>query len=87
MRAQDVAHHVTSVPCSSIDRAVIDDREIGFLKTLTDQRRQLTLGAHVVGENAMVIIQSITIAMTAAVSLSICLIDLSGTRGPTGTSR
>ncbi|MBC7723600.1 MAG: NAD(P)/FAD-dependent oxidoreductase [Burkholderiaceae bacterium] len=58
---------VAMVEFADLDRAVIDDRERGFLKLITDRRRELILGAHAVGENAVEVIQSVTTAMAAGI--------------------
>lgn len=69
-RERDTGCVVVSVPYASLERAVIDDREIGFLKLIADRRRELILGAHAVGENAIEVIQSVTTAMAAGVDVS-----------------
>jgi glutathione reductase (NADPH) len=69
-RERDAQCVVVSVPYASLERAVIDDREIGFLKLIADRRRELILGAHAVGENAIEVIQSVTTAMAAGVDVS-----------------
>lgn len=69
-RERDARCVVVSVPYASLERAVIDDREIGFLKLIADRRRELLLGAHAVGENAIEVIQSVTTAMAAGVDVS-----------------
>ena len=61
---------VATVPYADLDRAVIDDRERGFLKLIADRRRELILGAHAVGENAVEVIQSVTTAMAAGIDVS-----------------
>jgi pyruvate/2-oxoglutarate dehydrogenase complex dihydrolipoamide dehydrogenase (E3) component len=61
---------VSVVPYSKLDRAVIDDRELGFLKLISDRRRELILGAHAVGENAVEVVQSVTTAMAAGIDVS-----------------
>ncbi|MGV8970307.1 MAG: dihydrolipoyl dehydrogenase family protein [Microbacteriaceae bacterium] len=61
---------VAIVPYTQLDRAVIDDRSLGFLKLVADRRRELILGAHAVGENAIEVVQSVTTAMAAGVDLS-----------------
>ena len=61
---------VATVRFAAVDRAVIDDRETGFLKLIADPRRELILGAHAVGENAIEVIQSVTTAMAAGVDVS-----------------
>ncbi|HEV7951421.1 MAG TPA: NAD(P)/FAD-dependent oxidoreductase [Glaciihabitans sp.] len=69
-RERDPQCVVASVPYSSLDRAVIDDRELGFLMLIADRRRELILGAHAVGENAIEVVQSVTTAMAAGVDVS-----------------
>ena len=53
-----------------LERAVIDDRGVGFLKLIADNRRELILGAHAVGENAVEVIQSVTTAMAAGIDVA-----------------
>lgn len=55
---------------SDLERAVIDDRAVGFLKLIADNRRELILGAHAVGENAVEVIQSVTTAMAAGIDVA-----------------
>lgn len=69
-RERDPLCVVASVPFSRVDRAVIDDRESGFLTLISDRRRELLLGAHAVGENAIEVVQSVTTAMAAGVDLA-----------------
>ncbi|MDH6181443.1 pyruvate/2-oxoglutarate dehydrogenase complex dihydrolipoamide dehydrogenase (E3) component [Microbacteriaceae bacterium SG_E_30_P1] len=69
-RERDPRCLVATIPFSSVDRAVIDDRETGFLKLITDRRRELILGAHAVGENAVEVVQSVTTAMAAGIDVS-----------------
>ncbi len=69
-RERDTACVVATVHYADLDRAVIDDRERGFLKLIADRRRKLILGAHAVGENAVEVIQSVTTAMAAGVDVS-----------------
>ncbi len=69
-RDRDPSCIVATVPFSAVDRAVIDDRERGFLKLIADRRRELILGAHAVGENAVEVIQSVTTAMAAGVDVA-----------------
>jgi glutathione reductase (NADPH) len=69
-RARDPQCVVSLVPYSQLDRAVIDDRQLGFLKLIADRRRELILGAHAVGENAIEVIQSVTTAMAAGIDVS-----------------
>jgi pyruvate/2-oxoglutarate dehydrogenase complex dihydrolipoamide dehydrogenase (E3) component len=69
-RARDPLCVVATVPYSDLDRAVIDDRERGFLMLITDRRRDLILGAHAVGENAIEVVQSVTTAIAAGVDVA-----------------
>lgn len=69
-RERDPSCVVKTVPYSQLDRAVIDDRELGFLKLIADRRRELLLGAHAVGENAIEVVQSVTTAMAAGIDLA-----------------
>ena len=69
-RRRDELCVVAVVPFSRLDRAVIDDRQRGFLKLITDRRRELILGAHAVGENAVEVIQSVTTAMAAGIDVA-----------------
>ncbi|RUR01744.1 dihydrolipoyl dehydrogenase family protein [Labedella endophytica] len=69
-REQDPGCVVARVPFSSVDRAVIDDRESGFLLLIADRRRELILGAHAVGENAIEVVQSVTTAMASGVDVA-----------------
>lgn len=69
-RDRDPACVVATVPLSDLDRAVIDGRESGFLMLIADRRRELILGAHAVGENAVEVIQSVTTAMAAGIDVA-----------------
>ncbi len=66
-RARDPKCIVAVVHYTELDRAVIDDRTRGFLKLIADRRRELILGAHAVGENAIEVVQSVTTAMAAGI--------------------
>ena len=69
-RERDAECVVWVFPYTALDRAVIDDRERGFLKLISDRRRELILGAHAVGENAVEVIQSVTTAMAAGIDVA-----------------
>jgi pyruvate/2-oxoglutarate dehydrogenase complex dihydrolipoamide dehydrogenase (E3) component len=69
-RARDPQCVVSRVDYSTLDRAVIDDRERGFLMLIADRRRELILGAHAVGENAIEVVQSVTTAMAAGIDVA-----------------
>lgn len=60
---------VACVPYSVLERAVIDGREVGFLKLVADRRREVLLGAHAAGESAVEVIQAVTTAMAAGVDV------------------
>lgn len=61
---------VATVAYTQLDRAVIDDRRRGFLTLIADRRRELILGAHAVGENAIEVVQSVTTAMAAGIDVA-----------------
>ncbi len=61
---------VAHVPFDTMERPIIDDRPRGFLKLIADRRRELLLGAHAVGENAVEVIQAVTTAMAAGVDVA-----------------
>jgi glutathione reductase (NADPH) len=69
-RERDELCVVVTVRYADLERAVIDDRETGFLKLIADRRRELILGAHAVGENAVEVIQSVTTSMAAGIDVS-----------------
>ena len=69
-RDRDPSCVVAVARFADLDRAVIDDRERGFLMLIADRRRQLVLGAHAVGENAVEVIQSVTTAMAAGIDVA-----------------
>ena len=69
-RDRDPSCVVAVTAFADLDRAVIDDRERGFLMLIADRRRELILGAHAVGENAVEVIQSVTTAMAAGIDVA-----------------
>ncbi|WP_205708954.1 FAD-dependent oxidoreductase [Kineococcus siccus] len=69
-RARDPHCLVATVPFTQVERAVIDDRTRGFLKLVADRRRDVLLGAHAVGEEAVEIVQAVTTAMAAGVDVA-----------------
>lgn len=75
-RERDPECRVVTVPYRELERAVIDDREAGFLKLITDRRGELILGAHCVGESAIEIVQTVTTAMVAGIGPA----DLAGVK-------
>ena len=69
-RERDELCVVATIRYADLERAVIDDRETGFLKLIADRRRELILGAHAVGENAVEVIQSVTTSMAAGTDVA-----------------
>ena len=69
-RERDPHCVVARIDYSTLDHAVIDDRERGFLMLIADRRRELILGAHAVGENAIEVVQSVTTAMAAGIDVA-----------------
>ncbi|MBA3741082.1 MAG: NAD(P)/FAD-dependent oxidoreductase [Chloroflexi bacterium] len=54
------------VPYADLDRAVIDRRTEGFCKLVVDADSHRVVGAHVIGEQAVEVVQIAAAAMTAA---------------------
>jgi dihydrolipoamide dehydrogenase len=54
---------VATVPYRDLDRAVIDGHAEGFCKLIVSRRSHLILGAHVVGEQAVEVVQLAATAM------------------------
>ncbi|WP_298254534.1 NAD(P)/FAD-dependent oxidoreductase [uncultured Arthrobacter sp.] len=69
-RERDAECHAVTVPYALVERPIIDDREQGFLKLVVDRRRELILGAHAVGENAVEVITAVAAAMAGGTDLS-----------------
>ncbi|SDD54125.1 dihydrolipoyl dehydrogenase family protein [Auraticoccus monumenti] len=69
-RTRDEHCVVALVPYAAMERPIIDDRPRGFLKLIADRRRELLLGAHAVGEEAVEVVQAVTTAMAAGVDVS-----------------
>ncbi|WP_247827242.1 dihydrolipoyl dehydrogenase family protein [Arthrobacter antioxidans] len=69
-RERDAECHAVTVPYAAVERPIIDDREQGFLKLVIDRRRELILGAHAVGENAVEVITAVAAAMAAGTDLA-----------------
>jgi len=53
------------VPYADLDRAVIDRRTIGFCKLVVDRESRRVVGAHVIGEQAVEVVQIAATAMAA----------------------
>lgn len=62
-KATEVA--VAVVPYADMDRAVIDDHTVGFCKLIVDVKTHQVIGAHVVGEQAVEVVQIVAAAMGA----------------------
>lgn len=56
---------VAVVPYADLDRGVIDGRPDGFCKMIVDRASRLILGAHIVGEQAVEVVQIAATAMRA----------------------
>jgi glutathione reductase (NADPH) len=69
-RDRGIAYGVAHVDYASMERPVIDDRTRGFLKLITDSRRELVLGAHAVGEQAIEVVSAVTASMAAGVDVA-----------------
>jgi dihydrolipoamide dehydrogenase len=54
---------VAKVPYADMDRAVIDDRQVGFCKMIVDKESHRIVGAHVVGEQAVEVVQVVAAGM------------------------
>ncbi|MEO1443366.1 MAG: NAD(P)/FAD-dependent oxidoreductase [Chloroflexota bacterium] len=60
---------VATVPYRDLDRAVIDDREVGFCKLVVDRGTHQVIGAHVVGEQAVEIVSMVSAGMAAGMTI------------------
>jgi pyruvate/2-oxoglutarate dehydrogenase complex dihydrolipoamide dehydrogenase (E3) component len=63
----DVA--VAVVPYSDLDRGVIDGHTDGFCKLVVDRQTQRVLGAHVVGEQALEVVQMVATGMSSQLTV------------------
>ncbi|NPV77178.1 MAG: NAD(P)/FAD-dependent oxidoreductase [Anaerolineae bacterium] len=64
-RAKDLEIVTAIVPYLDLDRAVIDDHTTGFCKLIVSAETHRILGAHVVGEQALEVIQIVAAGMAA----------------------
>lgn len=65
-------HHdvvTATIPYADLDRAVIDDRKVGFCKLIADRRTNKVLGAHVVGEHAVEIVSTVSAGMAGGLQI------------------
>jgi len=60
---------VATVPYADLDRAVIDGHTEGFAKLIAARTTRRILGAHVVGEQAVEVVQIVAAAMTAGMTV------------------
>jgi dihydrolipoamide dehydrogenase len=63
--AQECA--VTVVPYADLDRAVIDNHPEGFCKLIVSLETHRVVGAHIVGEQALEIVQLLAVGMAAGI--------------------
>jgi pyruvate/2-oxoglutarate dehydrogenase complex dihydrolipoamide dehydrogenase (E3) component len=56
---------VATVPYHELDRAVVDDRLEGFCKLIVSEETHRLLGAHVVGEQALEVVQIVAAGMAS----------------------
>ncbi len=63
--AEGTAVVIGRVPYADLDRAVIDRRTEGFCKLVVDAETHRVIGAHVIGEQAVEVVQIAAAAMTA----------------------
>jgi pyruvate/2-oxoglutarate dehydrogenase complex dihydrolipoamide dehydrogenase (E3) component len=56
---------VAEVPYSALDRAIIDDHPEGYCKMIVSQESHRILGAHLIGEQALEIVQLVGAGMAA----------------------
>jgi dihydrolipoamide dehydrogenase len=54
---------VSTVPYADLDRGVIDGHQEGFCKLIVDRSSRRILGAHIVGEQAVEVVQLVATAM------------------------
>jgi pyruvate/2-oxoglutarate dehydrogenase complex dihydrolipoamide dehydrogenase (E3) component len=69
-QSKGIATDIFHIPFSSVDRAVADGEEEGFVKILTEKGRDKILGATIVAGHAGEMISEITLAITNQIGLS-----------------
>ncbi len=62
---------VAVVPYADLDRGVIDGRPDGFCKMIVDRPSRRILGAHIVGEQAVEVVQIVATAMRAGMPVEL----------------
>jgi len=60
---------VAKVPYTDLDRAVIDARTVGFCKIIVNKDTGLVVGAHVVGEQAVEVVQIVSAGMAGELTV------------------
>jgi len=60
---------VAKVPYTDLDRAVIDGRTVGFCKLIVNREDGLVVGAHVVGEQAVEVVQIVSAGMAGMLTV------------------
>jgi pyruvate/2-oxoglutarate dehydrogenase complex dihydrolipoamide dehydrogenase (E3) component len=60
---------VATVPYANVDRAVIDGRTVGFCKLIVNAETHQIVGAHVVGEQALEVVQVVAAGMAGGLSI------------------
>lgn len=68
-QAKGIETDCYQIPFSSVDRAILDDEEEGFVKILTQKRTDKILGATIVARHAGELITEVTLAMTHNIGL------------------
>lgn len=69
--AQEQDRSVVSitVPLKELDRAIIDSHTEGFCKLVVSPAEQTVVGAHMVGEQALEVIQAVAVGMAAGIRI------------------
>ena len=57
------------VPYADMDRAVIDGLPVGFCKLIVDRATERVIGAHVVGEQAVEVVQMVAAGMAGGLTV------------------
>jgi pyruvate/2-oxoglutarate dehydrogenase complex dihydrolipoamide dehydrogenase (E3) component len=65
VQEQGIAYMTTTIPYADLDRAVIDDHTSGCFKLIVSEETHRILGAHVVGEQAVEVVQIVAAGMAA----------------------
>lgn len=68
-KEQNRAYIPVTVPLKELDRAIIDSHTEGFCKLLVCPNEHTILGAHMVGEQALEVIQAVVLGMTAGLRI------------------